>query len=336
MIKSMVKLDVKNRRDLIKNAWILVNTCGRVYFNEEVLIITDGSTVDVGNYLYKAVRKITDNVAVMSIVQSDGHGIEPSAEVAKAMYKSDVIFAVTCNSMAHTRARKRATDKGARYLSLADYSIEQLARPSIDVDYLRQAKLVRRIMNKLNNVNNLEISSVKGTKIKLEISGRKANYCPGFCHLPGMLGSPPDIETNIAPLEDKSQGVLMVDGSIPCSQIGLVEKDILIKIDKGLIVGVDENTEQGRILKNVLDIKSDFKRGVLAEFGIGLNPRAQLCGLMLEDEGCLGTVHFGFGSNHTIGGSNNTNFHLDFVIIEPTVLADEEIIMKQGKLLLND
>ena len=72
----------------------------------------------------------------------------------------------------------------------------------------------------------------------------------------------------------------------------------------------------------------------MAEFGIGLNPKAELCGRMLEDEGCMGTVHFGFGSNSTIGGKNKINFHLDLVMKEPTVMIDGKVIIQKGDLTI--
>ena len=43
---------------------------------------------------------------------------------------------------------------------------------------------------------------------------------------------------------------------------------------------------------------------------------------MLEDEGCAGTIHLGFGSNATIGGRNEVAFHLDFVVRRPSVWID--------------
>jgi len=52
--------------------------------------------------------------------------------------------------------------------------------------------------------------------------------------------------------------------------------------------------------------------------------------MMLPDEGCLGTVHIGIGSNATIGGENNVPFHLDHVLKEPNITIDDEIIMYDG------
>ena len=76
------------------------------------------------------------------------------------------------------------------------------------------------------------------------------------------------------------------------------------------------------------------KRRVLAEFGIGLNPLAKLTGIMLTDEGALGTIHLGFGSNSTVGGANEVDFHLDFVIKNPTVILDKNIILEKGNLII--
>jgi aminopeptidase len=69
---------------------------------------------------------------------------------------------------------------------------------------------------------------------------------------------------------------------------------------------------------------------VLADLGLGLNPRARLSGRMLEDEGCAGTAHLGFGSNATIGGRNLVAFHLDFVIRRPNVWIDGSLAVREG------
>ena len=35
---------------------------------------------------------------------------------------------------------------------------------------------------------------------------------------------------------------------------------------------------------------------------------------MLCDEGAYGCVHFGFGSNYTVGGKNKIDFHVDMIL----------------------
>lgn len=308
----------------------LVCLCAQVKKGERVLIIVDKTTKEVGKALFKKAGLITDSIKLVISKSAKMHGREPSLEIANEMRRADVIFGVTRFSLAHTKARLCVTNKGARYLSLPDYDVEQLGRASLGVDFLKLAPVAKRIKKCFDDGKKITIYTPKGAEISLDIKGRRANYCPGFCDKSGMMGSPPDIEVNIAPVETKSEGLIVVDGSIPCQEIGLVEKDIKIHISKGLIKKIDTRLRQGKILAKILEIDQNHKRGMLAEFGIGLNPGAELCGRMLEDEGCLGTAHFGFGSNFTIGGQNKVDFHLDFVFCQPTILVDNKLIMREG------
>ena len=59
---------------------------------------------------------------------------------------------------------------------------------------------------------------------------------------------------------------------------------------------------------------------------MGFNDKAKLCGVMLLDEGCFGTFHFGFGSNILLGGINKSDFHLDLVVFANELSVDGNII----------
>ena len=55
---------------------------------------------------------------------------------------------------------------------------------------------------------------------------------------------------------------------------------------------------------------------------------------MLIDEGAIDCMHFGFGSNYTVGGKNKTDFHLDFVIRKPFLDVNGRALLENGKLML--
>ena len=80
-----------------------------------------------------------------------------------------------------------------------------------------------------------------------------------------------------------------------------------------------------------MDKQSHPENTVLAEFGIGLNDHAKICGSMLEDEGAYGTAHFGFGHNFDQGGQNKAPKHIDCVYCKPTVRFDGKVIIENGK-----
>ncbi len=323
----------KESATLQKNAHTLVAFCAGVTKGEKILLIFDDTTRVIEPYLCAAADAATDAVTVVHMDAGSMHGVEPPANVVAAMEEADVILALTKSSLAHTDARFRATNRGARYLSLPGYGTEQLSKSSLSIDFIAAAQTGKTLKTLLSGARHILVTTARGTHLELSAEGRTANWAPGYCHEPGMLGSPPDIETNVAPVEHMSHGVIVVDGSIPCEVLGLLKGSVRLTVADGRITDFDTN-EEGVRLQKLIEEKPDENRKVLAEFGIGLNPESRLCGLMLEDEGALGTIHFGFGSNATIGGTNKTDFHLDMVVREPSVEVDGVRIMEKGSLVL--
>ena len=71
---------------------------------------------------------------------------------------------------------------------------------------------------------------------------------------------------------------------------------------------------------------TDNNINILAEFGIGLNPKATLIGNTLLDEKSLGTAHIALGMNTVFGGINNCSYHLDQIFKNPKILVDGKIL----------
>ena len=310
---------------------ILVNVCADLKSNESALIISDKKTALIGEALNLHVLSITKEVQHCVVEDRAIHGQEPSDDTSRRMLSADVIFCLTRMSMAHTKARQSASMKGARFLSLPDYTHEVVSGNALTADFRTLTGISMQLAEMLSKSSTIRLITTLGTDIKFDITGRKANASPGWCYAPGTLASPPDAETNIAVREEKTQGTLVVDGSIPCNEMGLIVKPLTLTIEKGRVVKI--LGDKSDVLNSVFERVNDDKAKVAAEFGIGLNPKAALSGNMLEDEGTLGTVHIGIGSNITIGGNNNVAFHLDHVIRNATVMVDDVLIIKNGAFL---
>src|SRR5262245_19527821 len=121
--------------DCRRGALRLVDHCARVQEPERVAIVAEPGTLDVALYLVEVIRQRTPNLRLDLVPPRAIHGAPPPAHVAETFGWADVLFGLTRSSMAHTTERKRATDRGARYLSLPDYSLEQLAAPSLAFDF---------------------------------------------------------------------------------------------------------------------------------------------------------------------------------------------------------
>ena len=237
------------------------------------------------------------------------------------MKQSHLILALTKMSMAHTNARMQASISGARYLSLAEYSLKILKDKSIKGVNKSNIKQMKKLYNLFYKGKDVCVKTNKGTKLYLDISSRQPNYCPGFVEKNGDLGSPPDMEVNVSPLESKTTGMIVVDGSITHPQLGLLKQPVELTINKGLISNISKNKE-GNIFNKILKSTKNNKSRVLAELGIGFNKKAKLTGMMLTDEGSAGNIHFGFGSNYTVGGKNKVSFHIDVVVKNPFMEID--------------
>ena len=147
-----------------------------------------------------------------------------------------------------------------------------------------------------------------------------------------MLGSPPDVETNISPIENRSNGTIEIDGSISTESIGKLNNNrIKLNIKKGQITKFETKNKSLNKKFAKLFFKKNKKRRILAEIGFGFNKKSKITGHMLCDEGAYGCVHFGFGSNFTVGGKYKINFHVDMIIKNSTVYIDNKIILKNYK-----
>ena len=211
--------------------------------------------------------------------------------------------------------------KGASFLSLPHYSKEVIESDAFKANFKEIANICDYVKSLLDKSSKVRIKTNNGTDIEFSIKGRKANSAPGCLRFKGDLGSPPDIEVNIAPVEEMTNGIIKVDGSIPFKNIGILESPVNISIKNGQ---AKINTPKGEDFSELNRIISfDLSSSIVGELGFGFNPYSKLCGRMLEDEGAFKTFHIGVGSNSTIGGLNKAKSHIDFVIRSPIVYLDE-------------
>jgi leucyl aminopeptidase (aminopeptidase T) len=310
----------------------IVGHCAGLRAGERALVLCDPGTRAVGAALAAAARAITaaEDVEVLEIPPLRMHGDEPPAAAADAMLAADVVFGATAFSLAHARARVAATAAGARYLSLPDLTPERLGSAALDADFRALTPLADAYAARFTAGAALTITSRAGTHLRCAIGGRAGNAAPGWTDAPGGLASPPDAEANVAPLEDGSDGVIVVDGSIPHPDFGLLDHAVELVVRAGRVVDVAGPGAAG--LRALLGAAPE--NAVVAEIGVGLNPRAALSGAMLEDEGCAGTVHVGIGGNAGLGGANAASFHLDHVLRAPTLEVDGERLIDAGTLAL--
>ena len=309
----------------------VVEICAGVKPGENVLVLTDTDRpFSISKALSVAATAAGAKVAVLIAPPRSLPGEEPDKIAASAMEGSDVVLAVTTQTVAHTEALHKALQKGARVLAMTECTEQTLMRGPIEADFVLLSKVVEALEEKFNTARLASVSAPGGTDIRLDLTGRIASTCPGICHEPGKMIGIPDVEVYIAPIEDRTEGVIVIDGS--CSQIGLIEEPVTIEVERGKVKAL-RGGKEARQIEAILASSKDNSVYVVAEFAVGLNPKAKLVGKIIEDEGTYGTGHFALGNNTGFGGMNRSSLHLDLVYRNPTILFDGEPLMVKGELL---
>lgn len=307
---------------------IAFRDCLGVKPHETVLVVADDGRAELGAAFYRAASHYSREplLAVMPVRANNGQ--EPPPAVAAMMLQADAIFFVTTKSLSHTRARQRATAGGARIASLPGATADMLRR-AMAVDHLKLKTLCARIIPVVSNARTVRIATAAGTDLVFSLRGRTARPDHGIIRERGGFTNLPAGEVYVAPLEGTANGRVVIDGSVLHS---LVRRPIELAVAGGIAVGVGPGREAAALWR---ELSRHGRPGLnVAEFGIGINPRARITGNVLEDEKVLGTVHIAFGDNSHFGGRVRVPSHQDGIVRTPTVTVDGRMLIDRGKLRL--
>jgi leucyl aminopeptidase (aminopeptidase T) len=295
---------------------------------ERVLVVTDEPLRTIGYALHQAAKDLGHDVVLVEILPRKSNGAEPPPQVAAMMAAFDVVLCPTSKSLTHTDARRAASAAGTRVATLPGVTEAIMVR-CMNADYNRIAERTFSLCADLERTRVVRVQAPAGTDITMPIEGRKAYASSGLFRNKGESGNLPTGEAFLAPLEGRSNGVVVVDGSM--AGIGVVSSPIRIVVKDGYAEEISGGAEAERLVA-LLDPHGRDARTV-AEFGIGTNDKAILTGVILEDEKVMGTIHIAFGDNKSMGGTVRVASHLDGLITRPTVWFDDRKIMDGGRFL---
>lgn len=307
---------------------IALRDCMGLKSNETLLVITDEIKRDIGIALHEAGKGIAKESMLIEIKSGEINGQEPPEAVAEMMRKVDVVVCPTAKSLTHTDARRNAVKEGVRVGTMPGITVDAMAR-CLSADYDRIISLTDFIADKMEGISTIRVVTKKGTDVTMPVKDRMILRSKGVLREKGESGNLPSGEVYLAPWEDKTNGRVVVDGSM--AGIGMIKQPIVIDIVNGYAESITGGPQADELAKMLDKVGRDAR--AVAEFGIGTNYKAKLTGLILEDEKVFGTIHIAFGNNITMGGKISVSSHLDGLVTEPDVYFDDKLIMQKGKLL---
>ncbi len=307
---------------------IALRDCMGLKSDETLLVITDEIKREIGAALHEAGKSMAKESMLIEIKSREINGQEPPEAVAEMMKKVDVVICPTAKSLTHTDARRNAVKEGVRVGTMPGITVDAMAR-CLSADYDKIISLTDFIADKMEGISTIRVVTEKGTDVTMPVKDRMIIRSKGVLRNKGESGNLPSGEVFLAPWEDKTNGRVVIDGSM--AGIGMIKEPIIVDIVNGYAESITGGPQADE-LAQILD-KSGRDARAVAEFGIGTNYKAKLTGLILEDEKVFGTIHIAFGNNITMGGRISVSSHLDGLVTEPDVYFDDELIMKKGKMI---
>lgn len=315
---------------MIRGAATLLDVCAAVKPGESVLIVTDMLKYKIARVLASASIERGAETILTIMQPRIRAGQEPPKAVAETMKRADVIYLPVSRSITHTHAVKDAAAAGARLIAMTEFTEEMMIQGGLEADFPKLKPICLKVAGCFQKGKKARLTTPAGTDLLMDIGGRPGNAM--YCIVePGQFSPVPTVEANVSPIEGTAHGRIVVDASIPYLGIGVIEEPIVVDVEAGFITRI-KGGKQARMLREDLENQGDPNSFNIAELGLGLNPQCRMLGIMLEDEGVMGTAHIGIGTNITLGGKIKAPCHYDLIVWNPRVEVDEKVII-DGKVL---
>ncbi|MBW2965582.1 aminopeptidase [Candidatus Woesearchaeota archaeon] len=350
--ESIEWLEKNNLLELAKTSSVCLEDIFKKCLNagkEDILIIGDVGIDDnkiasvlAGAY-YLAARNLNLN-AHLILQEAKFKGDKADDETIDALYdlrRNNILILCLSKKLGSIKElgksfRVYAKENLHRFLSatnLGTISMDKfpIVMGAINVDYNEMQKRAKIIKEKLDNAEEVRITTEAGTDLTIGIKGMKAVCNAGNYKTARTGGNLPAGEVYIPPKWKKVEGWVVIDGS-SANRKGtvMIKEPIKLIIRKGEVAEI-EGGEEAKQLKETLDWawkKAKHPWGVkrIGELGIGINPKTRIIGSTMIDEKTLGTAHVAIGSNYWFGGTIYAIIHLDQVFKNPKIYIDGKLL----------
>ncbi len=266
---------------------------------------------------------LADVNAIVEIHDHGGYvpGVEPGRRKALAAEWIALIDAARQQGVRHVKVTNPTPALAAAY-GIDLETLRERYWPALNIDQAALDLVQEKVGKLFAASREVHILSPAGTDLRLHIDRR-----PVHLDREGL----PRGEVYVAPWEDSAQGTAVID----CAFIhGRPVENLRLAFRGGRVAAVDApSPAHAEAMRRVLAI-SHGDKDVIAEFAVGLNPGVrQPVGDARLDVKIQGSAHIATGANALFGGRNRSNLHLDLVMLRPTVIMDDSILVEDGQLV---
>jgi len=348
----------KTGAELKQAAQIAVNQALKTQPGEKAIIITNPvqDVAEIAFAMYDAFQEAGAHPVI--IFQSVKTQVDFAEEAVMSAFESipDIVVSLSAEKLGKDRDGMETPYEwdGVSYDNIFHYQMygaktvrsfwspsvtRKMFEKTVPIDYKELREQSSRLGAILDKAVSVQVTNANGTNVSIDVTGRHAKPDDGDFSRPGSGGNLPAGETFISPVVGKTNGTIVYDGSISSHKgIIVIKTPIRCTVKDGFVTDITGG-EEAEQLKAALEAGAENARKMaedgklpkekleeyvrnarnIGELGIGLNPKADIIGNMLQDEKAFKTCHFAIGSNYD--GDAPAIIHLDGIVSNPTIIA---------------
>jgi leucyl aminopeptidase (aminopeptidase T) len=319
-----------------------VENCLRVKEGENVVIITDTETLDIGSALKGAVGKITGEIQFFVMEDFGERPINFQPVIADAIKAADVSIYAAQGAKGELQTFRmpmlRAVEANHRLRHAHMIGITpKIMTDGMCSDYKEIQRISRLVYEKVRNAAEIRVVTERGSDFTAEF-GSKLKWIVSDGNItPGQWENLPDGEVFTSPVN--VNGKVVTDGCLGdffTQKYGSLEDTpVIIEIKDSRAKKESVRCGDRRLRKELTEyiFETDKNSDRVGEFAIGTNTGlTELIYNLLQDEKFPG-VHIAFGSPipAKTGAKWDSKAHVDGVIKNPSIYVDGEMMMNKGK-----
>jgi aminopeptidase len=315
--------------------------CMRVQPNERVVIIASQVTDDIARLVEQEARKVTPDVTYFIMEMFGERPFPLPDEIRQALLQADVGL-YTGNYVDGELGLFRRPiyaivgKTKLRYANMPSLSREILEQ-GMNADYAALREFTSKVHDILKKAKTIQVRTAIGTDLEAKVGKYRWYVCDGNIK-PGQYSNLPDGEVFTSP-EDVN-GRFVVDGVLG----DYFDEKYGATTSTPVTIDIKNcHAIEGSVRCNNPTLKKEFEDYVfrknspnskrVGEFALGTNSALKgVIGNTLQDEK-FPSVHMAFGDSleENTGCPYPCDYHIDGVILKPTVIVDGRPLMVNGR-----
>jgi 2,5-dihydroxypyridine 5,6-dioxygenase len=284
----------------------------------------------------------TTSPAVQAWAPHDRPEARPKV-IMEAWKNADLVIDMTTQpGQLYTPVTYEALKSGTRVLRVS-LPLDDMQRMFPTPEVIRRVRASTAI---LERGTRLRMTSPAGTDvIFVRAPDRPVGHQDGVADEPGHWDMWPAGQVAVAPLEDRSEGVLVINtGDILLNLGRYVDRSITCLLREGRIVEIQGDGVDAFLLREWFAQWKDPRAYVVSHIGWGCHDKASWLrmtahwaerGGLMDAESYGGDVQIAFGNNlaYTLRGANDTRAHIDIDCRDCSFYVDDALVVDRGVLV---